>query len=89
MLGFFASKGLLIKKLQSYCSILRLSKHILKQRKIINEKRKFNDDKIIHSFCGTIKIPPEANDSRLNERFEKLLSALCRLCGYGKIVREP
>ena len=89
MLGFFATKGLLLKKLKSYGSILHLSGHIIKQRKIINKKRKLDDNEIIHSFCGTIKIPPEANDSKLNEKFEKLLSSLCRLCGYDKIVREP
>ena len=41
------------------------------------------------SFCGTLKIPSEANDSNLNEKFDKLLRFLCKLCGYSKIVREP
>jgi hypothetical protein len=43
----------------------------------------------MRSFCGTIKIPSEANDSKLNNKFEKLLSSLCRFSGYDKIVREP
>jgi hypothetical protein len=89
MLGFFATKGLLLKKLKSYGSILVLIRHVMKQRKIISEKRKINDMEIIRSFCGTIKIPSEANDSKLNQKFEKLLSSLCKFSGYDKIVREP
>ena len=89
MLGFFATKGLLLKKLKSYGSILRLFGHIMKQRKIIHNKRKTNDIEIMRSFCGTIKIPPEANDSKLNKKFEKLLNSLCKFSGDDKIVREP
>ena len=89
MLVFFTSKGLLIKKLQSYGSILRLSDHIRKQRSIIHQNRKISDEKIMSSFCGTLKIPPEANDSNLNQKFDKLLLILCRLTGYHNIVREP
>ncbi len=89
MLGFFATKGLLLKKFKSYGSILGLIGHVIKQRKIISKKRKINDIEIIRSFCGTIKIPSEANDSKLNKKFEKLLSCLCKFSGYEKIVREP
>ena len=89
MLGFFISKGLFLKKLKSYVSILRLSNHIRTQRKFINKKRKIDDIQIIHSFCGTLKIPPEASDSKLNEKFTKLLLFLCKMTGYDKIVREP
>ncbi len=89
MLAFFASKGLLLKKLQSYGSILKLGSHIRKQRSIIHQKRKIHDNEIMTSFCGTLKIPSEANDSNLNEKFDKLLIFLCKLTGYRKIVREP
>jgi len=89
MLGFFATKGLLLKKLKSYYSILSLIGHINKERKFISKKRKISDIEIIRSFCGTIKIPLEANNSKLNTAFEKLLTSLCTLSGYGKIVREP
>ena len=89
MLGFFATKGLLLKKLKSYGSIIGLLGHIIKQRKIIHNKRKINDSEIMHSFCGTIKIPLEANDSKLNNKFEKLLNTLCKFSGYDEIVREP
>lgn len=89
MLGFFATKGLLLKKFKSYYSILGLIGHIMKQRKIISKKRKISDNEIIRSFCGTVKIPLEANNSKLNTIFEKILSSLCTLSGYDKIVREP
>ena len=89
MLGFFATKGLLLKKFKSYYSILGLIGHIMKQRKIISKKRKISDNEIIRSFCGTVKIPLEASDSKLNTIFEKILSSLCTLSGYDKIVREP
>ena len=89
MLGFFATKGLLLKKIKSYASILGLFGHIIRQRKIIHNKRKIDDIEIMRAFCGTIKIPSEANDSKLNTKFEKLLSSLCKFSGYDKIVREP
>jgi hypothetical protein len=89
MLGFFTTKGLLLKKFKSYGSIIGLFGHIIKQRKIIHSKRKISDIEIMRSFCGTIKIPSEANDSRLNNKFEKLLSTLCKFSGYDEIVREP
>jgi len=76
MLGFFATKGLLLKKFKSYYSILGLIGHIMKQRKIISKKRKISDNEIIRSFCGTVKIPLEANNSKLNTIFEKILSSL-------------
>ena len=53
------------------------------------KKRKISDNEIIRSFCGTVKIPLEANNSKLNTIFEKILSSLCTLSGYDKIVREP
>jgi GT2 family glycosyltransferase len=89
MLGFFATKGLLLKKFKSYGSILGLFGHIIRQRKIIHDKRKTSDIEIMRSFCGTIKIPAEANNSKLNNKFEKLLTSLCKFSGYDKIVREP
>ena len=89
MLGFFISKGLFLKKLKSYGSILKLVSHIREQRRLINKKRKVDDTQIIRSFCGTLKIPSEANDSKLNEQFTKLLILLCKFTGYDKIVREP
>jgi hypothetical protein len=89
MLGFFATKGLSLKKIKSYASILGLFGHIIRQRKIIHNKRKIDDIEIMRAFCGTIKIPSEANDSKLNTKFEKLLSSLCKFSGYDKIVREP
>jgi len=89
MLSFFISKRLFLKKLKSYGSIIKLGSHIRKQRRIINQNRKINDDEIIRSFCGTLIIPSEANDSKLNEKFTKLLLFLCKSTGYNKIVREP
>ena len=88
MLGFFASKGLLKKKIQSYVSIIKLRKHIKTQRKTIHEKRKLSDTEIMNSFCGSIKIPPEANESDINEKFNKILRTLCKLNGLEKIVRD-
>lgn len=89
MLAFFISKGLFLKKLKSYGSILKLGNHIRKQRRTIQQKRKIDDNEIIRSFCGTLKIPSEASDSKLNEIFTKLLLFLCKSTGYDKIVREP
>ena len=88
MLVFFASKKILFKKIKSYFSIIRLLGHIKQQRKIIQQQRKISDNEIIQSFCGTIKIPLEANDSIINDKFEKFLSSLCKLSKYDKIVRE-
>ena len=89
MLAFFTSKGILLKKLQSYGSILKHGSHIRKEHTMIDQKRKFTDNEIMSSFCGIVKVPPEANDSNLNKRFEKLLRFLCNMTGYNKIVREP
>ena len=40
------------------------------------------------SFSNSIKIPPEANESDVNEKFNKILKFLCRLNGLEKIVRD-
>ena len=56
---------------------------------MIEQKRKISDNEIMTSFCGIVRVPPEANDSNQNKRFEKLLRFLCGMTGYDKIVREP
>ena len=79
----------MIKKLQSYGSVLKLGSHIRKEHAMIEQKRKISDNEIMTSFCGIVRVPPEANDSNQNKRFEKLLRFLCDMTGYNKIVREP
>lgn len=88
MLGFFASKKLLKKKIQSYISIIKLRKHIKEQRKVISRKRRLSDSEIMNSFCGSIKIPPEADESNMNEKFNKILKTLCKLNRLENIVRD-
>lgn len=82
MLAFFAKKRLLLKKLKSYVSIIRLHSHIKKNRKIIESIRKVKDEQIIKSFCCHIEITPEAGDTNYAKIFNTLLQKLCKFSGF-------
>jgi hypothetical protein len=89
MLAFFTKKRLLLKKLKSYGSIIRLYKHIKKNRKIIASIRKVNDEHIIKSFCCYVEITPEVGDTNYAKIFNNLIQTLCKLAGfYGKVRME-
>ncbi len=87
MLGFFAKKGLLMKKLWSYGSIIRSLNHIRKYRKIIQNKRKISDGEIMKNFCCNMYIPPESEEAAHMKSFNRILINLAKLTGYFQKVR--
>lgn len=89
MICYFTFKGLIHKKIQSYFSIIKLYPHIIKERNFIQKNRQINDNEIIKSFCSTIQISSEASNSKLNDKFIKLLKFLSKISGYSKLLREP
>jgi len=87
LLGFFIKKGLIKEKIHSYISILMSLEHIIKNRKIIQSKRKINDDELIEAFYSNIYIPPESQESQHTESFSKVLVNLSKLCGMSKKLK--
>jgi len=86
MLAFFTKKGLLLKKIKSYGSIISLHSHIRKNRKIIINKRSIDDEQIIKSFCCYIEITPEAGNTNYASIFNNLIQILCKFAGfYGRV----
>lgn len=87
MLGFFMKKGLLIKKIWSYGSIIRSFNQIRKDRKEIQNKRKISDEEIMKSFCYNMYIPPESEESEHLKNFNKILINLAKLTGFYQKAR--
>ena len=86
MLGFFARKGILMKKISSYGSIIKSFNHIMRDRKEIQKKRKISDDQIMKSFCCNMYIPPESDESNHMKSFNRILINLAKMTGfYGKV----
>jgi len=87
MLGFFAKKGILMKKIWSYGSIIKSINQIRKDRKIIQRKRKISDEEIMKNFCCNMYIPPESEESEHMRNFNKVLINLAKLTGFYQKVR--
>ena len=87
MLGFFMKKGLLVKKIWSYGSIIRSFNHIRKNRKEIQNRRKISDEEIMKNFCYNMYIPPESEESEHLRNFNKILINLARLTGFYQKAR--
>ncbi len=87
MLGFFAKKGILLKKIRSYGSIIRSINMIRKERKIIQEKRIISDDEVLRNFCCNMYIPPESEESEHMKSFNMILIKLAKLSGFYRKVR--
>lgn len=82
LIVFFAKKRMLLKKLQSYGGIIKLTSHIRKRRKTIRTKEIINDNKLFRSFCCTIETPLEVSESESIDKFNKLLKILCKFVGH-------
>jgi len=87
MLAFFIKKGMLLKKIQSYGNIIKLSKTTIKDRKNIQKNRKISDKEIIRSFCCNVYIPPESEEADHMQNFNNLLITLSKLSGFYKKLR--
>ena len=88
LLGFFIKKGLFKEKLHGYLSILYSLNHIIKNRNIIQSKRKIKDSELITEFYSNIYIPPESQESQHTENFSKILTRLSKLCGFYNYLKH-
>ena len=87
MLGFFAKKGILGKKISSYGSIIKSYNEIVANRKNIQKMRKLSDDEILKNFCCNIYIPPESEEGQHMRNFNRILIKLAKISGFYKKVR--
>jgi GT2 family glycosyltransferase len=87
MIGFFTKKGILMKKLSGYGSIISSWNKIRKDRHEIQKMRKISDDEIMKNFCCNMYIPPESEEEGHMENFNKILIRLAKMNGYYKKVR--
>ncbi len=87
MIGFFAKKGILRKKIQSYGSIIKLYNQIRKERKKIQSMRKISDEQIMKNFCCNMYIPPESEEEEHMKSFNNILIKLAKVSGFYKKVR--
>jgi len=86
LLVFFTKKRLLSKKLRSYVGVIRMSNHIKNRRKSMKRLRKISDSEAMRSFCCTIEAPLEVSEEGNIEKFNKLLSTLCKFAGFKKSI---
>jgi len=77
LLVFFTKKKMLIKKLKSYGGILKLTRHIQKRKKEIQEMKTVNEKEILDLFSCTIETPLEVSETEGIDKFNKLLKLLC------------
>ena len=77
LLVFFTKKKMLIKKLKSYGGILKLTRHIQKRKKEIQEIKTVNEKEILDLFSCTIETPLEVSETEGIDKFNKLLKLLC------------
>ena len=87
MIGFFAKKKILLKKLRSYGSIIKSTNQIRKDRKIVQSLRKISDDEIMKNFCCNMYIPPESDEAGHMKRFNRILIKLSKINGFYERVR--
>lgn len=82
LIVFFTKKGMLVKKLRSYGGIIKLSNHIRNRRKSIKKMKNVSDNEIFKVFCCTIETPLEVSETENIDKFNKLLTILCKLVGF-------
>ena len=87
MIGFFAKKGILWKKISSYGSIIKLYNQMRIDREKIQSTRKISDEEIMKNFCCNMHIPPESKEEKHLENFNKILIKLTKISGFYTKVR--
>ena len=87
MIGFFAKKGILKKKISSYGSIIKSFNQIRKDRKHIQRIKKVSDKEVMKNFCCNMYIPPESGESEYLKNFDRVLICLTKLSGFYQKVR--
>ena len=88
LFGFFIRKGLLKEKLKGFLSVLMLLNHIIKNRKVVQSKRKIRDEDLVSEFYSGIYIPPESQESQHTENFNKILIKMSKLSGFYNSLKH-
>jgi GT2 family glycosyltransferase len=79
MLGFFIEKRMLIMKIKSFFSIIKLLKEIEKRKKRIDKSRRSSDKKIIINFVDDFPLPTSTINLKTSQKVNSVIRSLSKL----------
>jgi GT2 family glycosyltransferase len=79
MLGFFIEKRMLLMKIKSFFSIIKLSRKIQTRRKKIEKNRIFSDKKIITNFVDDFPLPTSTANLKTSKKVNSVITSLSKL----------
>ena len=80
MLGFFIDKRMLIIKIKSFFSIIKLLREIDKRKKRIDKSRRTSDKKIIINFVDDFPLPISTTNLKTSQKVNSVITSLSKLC---------
>jgi len=79
MLGFFIEKRMILMKIKSFFSIIKLMGKIEKRRRKIGNNRRFSDKKIIMNFVDDFPLPTSTANLKTSQRVNSIITSLSKL----------
>ena len=79
MLGFFIKKRMLIMKIKSFFSIIKLLREIEKRKNKIDKSRISLDKKIIINFVDNFPLPRSTTNLKTSQKVNSIITSLSKL----------
>lgn len=79
MLGFFIGKKMLLMKIKSFFSIIKLLGKIESRRKRITKSRKYSDKEIIVNFVDDLLLPTSTTNLKTSQKVNSVITLLSKL----------
>ncbi len=79
MLGFFIEKRMLLIKIKSFFSIIKLLRKIETRRRKIEKNRIFSDKKIITNFVDDFPLPTSTTNLKTSKKVNSVITSLSKL----------
>ena len=78
MLGFFIKKGMLLMKIKSFFSLIKLNKKINQRRNRLNKVRKYSDKEIILNFVDDFRLPIATTNIQTSKKVNSIITSLSK-----------
>lgn len=78
MIGFFIKKGMLLMKIKSFFSLIKLSKKIEKRRNRLNKLRHFSDKEVILNFVDDFRLPMSTTNIQTSNKVNSVITSLSK-----------
>ncbi len=78
MIGFFIKKGMLLTKIKSFFSLIKLSRKIESRRNRLNKLRCNSDKEIIKNFVDDFLLPMIATDNKTSDKANSIIISLSK-----------